>query len=150
LTGHRLYTQVLQRMPDELGLAFLQPGRFLMPSPGPQPPWMQFFPLPGQSPLAKLMQARFSAYVNAVRSDLMSPMFANLDSLVVLADLPSEFEPMHMPEAGRSPPQCDTAPARESSRDAAIGAMAATPSARSARPESTGGIDIARAAQFAG
>ena len=87
LTGHRLYTQVLQRMRDELGLAFLQPGRFLMPSPGAQPPWMQFFPLPGRSPLAKLMEARFSAYVNAVRSDLMSPMFADLDSLVVLADL---------------------------------------------------------------
>lgn len=33
------------------------------------------------------MQARFGAYVNAVRSDLMSPMFADLDSLVVLADL---------------------------------------------------------------
>ena len=58
-----------------------------MPSPGAQPPWIQFFPLPGRSPLAQLMQARFSAYVDAVRSDLMSPMFANLDSLVVLADL---------------------------------------------------------------
>jgi uncharacterized protein len=87
LTGHRLYTEVLRRMRDELGLAFLQPGRFLMPSPGAQPPWMQFFPLPGRSPLAKLMQARFSAYVDAVRGDLMSPMFADLDSLVVLADL---------------------------------------------------------------
>src|ERR1700733_13167396 len=71
LTGHRLYIEVLQRMRDEVGLAFLQPGRFLMPSPGAQPPWMQFFPLPGRSPLAKLMQARFSAYVNAVRGDLM-------------------------------------------------------------------------------
>jgi len=87
LTGHRLYTEVLQRMRDELGLVFLQPGRFLMPSPGAQPPWMEFFPLPGRSPLAKLMQARFSAYVDAVRRDLMSPMFADLNSLVVLADL---------------------------------------------------------------
>jgi predicted YcjX-like family ATPase len=87
LTGHRHYTEVLRRMRDELGLTFLQPGRFLMPSPGAPPPWMQFFPLAGSSPLAKLMQARFNAYVDAVRSDLMSPMFANLDSLVVLADL---------------------------------------------------------------
>ena len=87
LTGHRLYTEVLQRMRDELGLVYLQPGRFLMPSPGAQPPWMQFFPLPGRSPLAKLMQARFSAYVDAVRRDLMSPMFADLNSLVVVADL---------------------------------------------------------------
>ena len=87
LTGHRLYTDVLQRMRDEAGLAFLQPGRFLMPPPGAPPPWTQFFPLPGQSPLAKLMQARFNAYVDAVRRDLMSPMFGDLDGLVVLADL---------------------------------------------------------------
>jgi predicted YcjX-like family ATPase len=87
LSGYRLYTETLRRMRDEIGLAFLQPGRFLMPPPGPQPPWMQFFPLPGRSPLAKVMQARFGAYVDAVRRDLMSPMFDELDSLVVLADL---------------------------------------------------------------
>ena len=74
-------------MRDEAGLAFLQPGRFLMPPPGAPPPWTEFFPLPGRSPLAELMQARFSAYVDAVRRDLMSPMFADLDGLVVLADL---------------------------------------------------------------
>jgi uncharacterized protein len=86
-TGHRLYTEVLRRMRDEAGLAFLQPGRFLMPPPGAPPPWMEFFPLPGRSPLANLMQARFNAYVDAVRRDLMSPMFGDLDGLVVLADL---------------------------------------------------------------
>jgi hypothetical protein len=87
LTGHRLYAEVLRRMRDEAGLAFLQPGRFLMPPPGAPPPWMQFFPLPGRSPLATLMQARFDAYKDAVRRDLMSPMFGELDGLVVLADL---------------------------------------------------------------
>jgi len=87
LSGHRLYTEVLHRMRDEAKLAFLQPGRFLMPPPGPPPPWTQFFPLPGQSPLAKLMRERFNAYVDAVRRDLMSPMFGDLDGLVVLADL---------------------------------------------------------------
>jgi predicted YcjX-like family ATPase len=85
--GHRLYTETLRRMRDEIGLSFLQPGRFLMPPPGAQPPWMQFFPLPGSSPLANAMQARFNAYVDAARRDLMSPMFGELDSLVVLADL---------------------------------------------------------------
>src|SRR5664279_2182574 len=75
LTGHRLYTSVLRRMRDEAGLAFLQPGRFLMPPPGAPPPWTQFFPLAGHSPLANLMQARFNAYLDAVRHDLMSPMF---------------------------------------------------------------------------
>jgi uncharacterized protein len=87
LSGHRLYTDVLHRMRDEEGLAFLQPGRFLMPPPGAPPPWTQFFPLPGQSPLARLMRARFNAYVEAVRRDLMSPMFGDLDGLVVLSDL---------------------------------------------------------------
>jgi predicted YcjX-like family ATPase len=48
---------------------------------------MQFFPLPGRSPLARAMQARFNAYVGTVQRDLMSPMFGELDSLVVLADL---------------------------------------------------------------
>ena len=39
-SGHRLYIETLSRMRDELGLTFLQPGRFLMPPPGAQPPWM--------------------------------------------------------------------------------------------------------------
>jgi predicted YcjX-like family ATPase len=87
LNGHRLYTETLRRLRDEVGLSYLQPGRFLMPPPGAQPPWMHFFPLPGVSPLAKVLQARFKAYVDVVRRDLMSPMFNELDSLVVLADL---------------------------------------------------------------
>ena len=87
LTGHRLYTEVLRRLRDEAGLAFLQPGRFLMPPPGEPPPWTQFFPLPSGSPLARLMAGRFNAYVEAVRRDLMSPLFGDLDGLVVLADV---------------------------------------------------------------
>ena len=87
LTGHRLYVDVLHRLRDEAGLAFLQPGRFLLAPPGAPPPWTQFFPLPGRGPLANLMEARFKAYVDSVRRDLMSPMFGNLDCLVVLADL---------------------------------------------------------------
>ena len=87
VTGHRLYVALLQRLRDELGWAFLQPGRFLMPPPGAAPPWTEFFPLPGQSRLAGLMQSRFNAYVDAVRRDLMSPLFGDLDGLVVLTDL---------------------------------------------------------------
>lgn len=86
-TGHQLYSEVLHRLRDEAGLAFLQPGRFLMPPPGVPPPWTQFFPLPGRSPLANLMQVRFNAYVDAARRELMSPMFGDLEGLVVLADL---------------------------------------------------------------
>ena len=86
-SGHRLYAATLRRLRDEAGLAFLQPGRFLMPAPGAAPPWMQFFPLPGHSPLAALLGARFNAYVAAVRRDMVSPLFGSLDRLVVVADL---------------------------------------------------------------
>ncbi len=87
LAGHRLYATLLRHLRDDAGLAFLQPGRFLMPPPGAAPPWTEFFPLPGRSPLATLMQARFDAYLEAVRRDLMSPLFGDLDALVVLTDL---------------------------------------------------------------
>jgi predicted YcjX-like family ATPase len=87
LAGHRLYADLLRRLRDDAGLAFLQPGRFLMPPPGAAPPWTEFFPLPGRSSLANLMQTRFNAYVDAVRRDLMSPMFGDLDGLVVLTDV---------------------------------------------------------------
>ncbi len=86
-TGHRLYRDTLGRLRDEDGLSLLQPGRFLMPGPGAEPPWMAFFPLRGRSPLAQLMADRFAAYCDAVRDDLVSPLFGRLDRLVVLADL---------------------------------------------------------------
>jgi predicted YcjX-like family ATPase len=86
-SGHRLYAATLRRLRDEAGLAFLQPGRFLMPAPGAAPPWMQFFPLPGHSPLAALLGARFNAYVAAVRRDMVSPLFGSLDRLVVVASV---------------------------------------------------------------
>jgi uncharacterized protein len=95
-TGHRLYAETLHRLRDEAGASFLQPGRFLMPPPGAPPPWIQFFPLPGRGPLASLMRTRYEAYVDAVRRDLMSPMFGNLDRLVVLSDLLSA---LHQGEA---------------------------------------------------
>jgi len=86
-TGHRLYRDMLHALRDEAALAFLQPGRFLMPAPGPEPPWTQFFPLRGRGGLASLMADRFDAYCQAVRRDLVSPLFGNVDRLVVLADL---------------------------------------------------------------
>lgn len=85
--GHRLYRAALNRLRDQDGLAFLQPGRFLMPAPGAEPPWTQFFPLRGRGGLATLMAERYAAYGNAVRADLLSPLFGEVDRLVVLADL---------------------------------------------------------------
>ena len=85
--GHRLYRAALHRMRDEKGLALLQPGRFLMPAPGPEPAWMPFFPHRGQGGLHALLARRYDAYVAAVRRDLSDPLFGRLDRLVVLVDL---------------------------------------------------------------
>ncbi len=84
--GARLYRQTLGDLRDS-GLAFLQPGRHLMPAPGPEPPWMAFFPCTAGGPFGALLGQRYDAYVDAVRRDLSSPLFANVDRLVVLADL---------------------------------------------------------------
>ncbi len=86
-TGHQLYRDALHALRERAALAYLQPGRFLMPAPGPEPPWMQFFPLRGRGGLASLMADRFDAYCRAVREDLVSPLFGSVDRLVVLADL---------------------------------------------------------------
>jgi predicted YcjX-like family ATPase len=86
-TGHRLYRRLLHRLRDEAGLALLQPGRFLMPAEGPEPPWMAFFPMQDASPLAMLMHDRYQAYAASIREDLVAPSFGRVDRLVVLADL---------------------------------------------------------------
>lgn len=84
--GHRLYREVLVKLRDA-GLALLQPGRFLMPAPGAEPPWIAFFPMRGGGGLAKLMAQRFDAYKDAVQADLSDPLFGQLDRMVVLVDL---------------------------------------------------------------
>lgn len=86
-TGHLLYRALLQRLRADTGLSLLQPGRFLMPAPGDEPPWLAFFPLADDSPLAGLLRDRYDAYVGAVREQLMDPSFGRVDRLVVLADL---------------------------------------------------------------
>ena len=85
--GHRLYRALLQRLREEAGLSLLQPGRFLMPAPGAEPPWLEFFPLPADNALAGLLRERYDAYVGGVREQLMDPSFGRVDRLVVLADL---------------------------------------------------------------
>ncbi len=89
-TGHRLYRAMLRRMRDEAGLSLLQPGRFLMPAPGPEPVWIAFFPMagrPGGGGLHSLLALRYAAYVQSVQAELSEPMFGNLDRIVVLVDL---------------------------------------------------------------
>eukprot|EP01037_Dinobryon_pediforme_P001345 gene1345-1362_t len=84
--GHALYVTCLKAL-QARGLSLLQPGRFLMPPPGAAAPWAAFFPIEGSGGLARLMQDRFDAYVRAVRAELAAPGFANIDRLVVIADL---------------------------------------------------------------
>jgi predicted YcjX-like family ATPase len=86
-TGHELFRTLVLRLREELGLTFLQPGRFAMKPLADPPPWMFFFPLPGNSPLAGLLARRYDAYREDVRRDLMSPSFGQVDRLVVLADV---------------------------------------------------------------
>jgi len=86
-SGHLLYRALLRTLRDKAGLSLLQPGRFLMPPPGGEPPWLEFFPYPGDGPLAALLRSRYEAYVEAVRTQLFSPAFGQVNALVVLADL---------------------------------------------------------------
>jgi predicted YcjX-like family ATPase len=86
MSGHRLFADALGKL-RERGLSFLQPGRFLMPAPGPPPPWTAFFPMQGGGGLADLMRQRFDAYREAAARELSAPSFGRLDGLVVLADV---------------------------------------------------------------
>jgi predicted YcjX-like family ATPase len=86
-TGHALYRTALARLRDEAGLSFLQPGRFLMPAPGPEPPWQGFFPHDGDGALAGLLRDRFDRYRQSVRAALQAPSFGRVDRLIVLADV---------------------------------------------------------------
>ena len=85
-SGHALYVDCLRAL-QARGLSLLQPGRFLMPAPGAASPWAAFFPIVGTGRLARLMQDRFEAYVRAVSAELAAPGFANIDRLIVIADL---------------------------------------------------------------
>ncbi len=85
--GHALYRTALRRLRDEAGLSLLQPGRLLMPAPGPEPPWVELFPMAGEGPLARLLGERYDAYRAEVRRALQEPGFGSLDRLLVLADL---------------------------------------------------------------
>lgn len=84
--GHRLYRAALVRLRDA-GYSMLQPGRFLMPAPGPEPGWTPFFPHRGSGGLHGLLERRYRAYVAAVERDLSDPLFGRMDRLLVLVDV---------------------------------------------------------------
>ena len=86
-TGHDLYRAALRRLRAEAGLSMLQPGKLLMPPPGPAPPWLTLFPYAGSGGLADLLAERYAAYQEAVCRDLLAPGFAEIERLIVLADM---------------------------------------------------------------
>ena len=90
--GFRLYCDALRRCRDEAGLRWLQPGRFLMPGPWGEAPFLHFFPceagaapLPGS--LGALLRDRFEAYKHEVRTSFFEPHFNAFHRQVVLVDV---------------------------------------------------------------
>jgi predicted YcjX-like family ATPase len=84
--GYRLYAEALGAL-RAAGLSLLQPGKFLMPAPGPPPPWQAFFPTTAGGGLAGLLRERYERYRAQVRADLVAPSFGAVERLVVVADL---------------------------------------------------------------
>jgi len=88
--GHALYRRFLLTARDELGLRFLQPGRFLNPGPAGDAPVLWFFPTPAAargSPLGALMARRHAAYLDDQRDRFIDPVFRRFDRQAVLVDV---------------------------------------------------------------
>jgi predicted YcjX-like family ATPase len=88
--GHALYRRFLTTARDDLGLRFLQPGRFLNPGPAGDAPLLWFFPLPAGargSALGALLARRHEAYLRDQRDRFLDPVFRRFDRQVVLVDV---------------------------------------------------------------
>jgi uncharacterized protein len=92
LRGHRLYKAALERCRAELGLRYLQPGRFLTMGTRNDAPFLWFFPtdnLPsnfGHNSIADLLTARFDAYKAEVRTSFFDAHFRAFNRQIVLVD----------------------------------------------------------------
>lgn len=91
--GHVLYRDAIEACRTQLGLRYLQPGRFLCPGQSGDAPFMWFFPLPDNSePLpadsaGSLLRDRFETYKREVRADFFDTHFRSFDRQVVLVDV---------------------------------------------------------------
>ena len=93
--AHELYREYLRAARDKHGLSFLQPGRFLDPSPLGENSYMWFAPLDipenvehgADGTLAALMERRFQAYKVEVVMPFYSQHFRNYSRQVVLVDV---------------------------------------------------------------
>jgi len=91
--GFAIYRDGLMRCRDELGLRWLQPGRFLRPGPFGESPLMWFFPFDAGTgsvradTLPALLAQRFEAYKADMRKRFVEPFFSRFDRQVVLVDV---------------------------------------------------------------
>jgi predicted YcjX-like family ATPase len=91
--GHELYKDVLFKMRDELGLSFLQPGRFIMPDGGGDKPLLWFFPMEpppdnaGKGTLWDTLAQRYQAYCDKIVTGFLRETFERCNQQVVLVDL---------------------------------------------------------------
>ena len=90
--GHRLYKEALERCRTDLGLRYLQPGRFLTMGARNDAPFMWFFPAdavpetPAHGSIAELLRTRFEAYKADMRATFFDTHFRAFDRQVVLVD----------------------------------------------------------------
>ena len=89
--GHRLYRAALEACRTQLGLRYLQPGRFLNPGPRADVPFMWFFPAPaGAAPpgsAGALLAARFDTYCRDMRTSFFDANFRAFDRQILLVDV---------------------------------------------------------------
>ena len=91
--GHRLYVAAIKACRRELGLRYLQPGRFLAPGPWGDAPFMWFFPLPCEDAavqpgsIAHLLRERFDAYRREVRASFFDTHFRAFNRQIMLVDV---------------------------------------------------------------
>ena len=91
--GHALYRDALNACRTQLGLRFLQPGRFLCPGPRGEAPLMWFFPCesrlggPVRGSGGALLQDRYDAYKADMAANFFDTHFIDFDRQVVLVDV---------------------------------------------------------------
>lgn len=90
---HELYKATLEQCRKELGLRYLQPGRFICMGPRNDAPFMWFFPAdnvpdrPLHASMAERLQERYEAYKADVRINFINSYFSKFDRQIVLVDV---------------------------------------------------------------
>jgi uncharacterized protein len=90
--GFHLYRDVLSQCREQVGLRWLQPGRFLMPGSWGDIPLLHFFPWTGapapvRGTLGAQLRDRFEAYKSEMRRDFFDPHFNAFNRQLVLVDV---------------------------------------------------------------